>query len=304
MFRNVVVGYDGPQRGGDALALAEVLCDSRRGKLLLVAAYPAAAVPIEPIGMAELDEARRQQELASLAEARDRFGGEVPIQGLPVPASSPARGLTEVSERESADLVVVGSTHRGRLGRVVPGTTAERLLQGAPCAVAVAPRGYNGAAPRHIAIAYDGSPEAEAALSAAEAIALELEATLTCYCVVEPGGWVDNMLAAGTGAEWPFQVLKRHCRRLLYAVKDRAPEGLELETCLLHGHAAEEIARRARGVVDLLVVGSRGYGPLRRAMVGSVSGALVRDAGCPVIILPRSAAMPRHVSETAETAHA
>ena len=42
--------------------------------------------------------------------------------------------------RPRADLVVVGSTHTGRLGRVFPGSTGEKLLHGAPCAVAVVPR--------------------------------------------------------------------------------------------------------------------------------------------------------------------
>ena len=55
---------------------------------------------------------------------------------------SPARALQELAVRESAALVVLGSTHRGTLGRVIAGTTAERLLHGAPCSVAVVPDGF------------------------------------------------------------------------------------------------------------------------------------------------------------------
>lgn len=302
MFRTIVVGYDGPERGGDAIALAECLRDPRKGTLLLACAYPLTVYPDEPIGLAEQRYAFEHEAEMSLAEARERLSPGVPARVAVVPASSPARALTELAERESADLVVVGSTHRGGLGRVVPGTTAERLLHGAPCAVAVAPRGYGGGPIRHIGVAYDGTSEAEAALDTAEAIALDCGAALTCYCVVEPAGWADSMFAAGTGAEWPSEVVKRHARQLLYAVIDHAPEGLKLDTRLLHGRPAEEIARMTRGVVDLLVVGSRAYGPLRRALLGSVSGALVRDAGCPVLVLPRSAAAPRRVPVTAETA--
>jgi Universal stress protein family len=36
-----------------------------------------------------------------------------------------------------------------------------------------------------------------------------------------------------------------------------------------------------------MIMGSRGYGPLRAALLGGVSHALVRKAACPVIILPR-----------------
>ena len=87
-------------------------------------------------------------------------------------------------------------------------------------------------------------------------------------------------------------------------MSDNAPQGLKPETVLLHGPAAEEIARRVHGVVDLLLVGSRGYGPLRRALLGSVSGALVRDAGGPVIIIPRTEVGPRRAPEAAAAAHA
>jgi nucleotide-binding universal stress UspA family protein len=73
----------------------------------------------------------------------------------------------------------------------------------------------------------------------------------------------------------------------------------------LYGHAAEQIARRSAGVLDVLFAGSRGHGPLHRALLGSVSGALVRDAGCPVVITPRSAVVAhRGVGGPAEAANA
>ena len=289
MFRKIVVGFDDPDRGGEAIALGEALCDPRRGMLLLTSAYLPAPVPTAPL--VTVPDMREPTE-ASLAEVRATLGPRVPIRTFAVP-SAPARALIEIAERERADLVVVGSSHRGTLGRVLPGTTGEQLLHGAPCAVAIAPHGYHGGEIRRIGVAYEGSPEAEAALRAAEALAVELDAELAVYCVVEPAPATGSMIAAGTGAEWPSVTAKQHARQLLYYVADHAPDGLKPETLLLHGHAAEQITRRAAGRVDLLFAGSRGYGPLRRAMVGSVSGALARDAGCPVVITPRSAVAAR-----------
>ena len=52
---------------------------------------------------------------------------------------------------------------------------------------------------------------------------------------------------------------------------------------------AMAILDMARADVDLLVLGSRGYGSMRRALVGDVSGAVVRHARCPVLITPRIA---------------
>jgi len=299
MFRKIVVGYDGPERGGEAIALAELLRDPRHGTLVLTSAYLPSPAPSAPLVV--LPDLREPTE-AALDTARAQLEGRVPVRTVVVPAA-PSRALSETAEREHADLVVVGSSHRGTFGRALPGSTGQQLLQGAPCAVAIAPSGYKGGEIHRIGVAYDGSPEAEAALHKAEGLAVELDAALTVYCVVEPPPATASMIAAGTGGEWPSVTAKQHARRLLYFVADHAPEGLRPETLLLHGHAAAEISRRAAGVVDVLFAGSRGCGPLRRAIQGSVSGALVRTAGCPVVITPRSVVARGDVPLETETAH-
>ena len=304
MFQTILIGYDGPERGGEATALAEALRDPRTGTLLLTSAYPLASLMVGGFVVPEEIEDLGDETKAMLAEARDALRTPARVQIRAVPSDSPARALTEVAEAEHADLVVVGSSHRSALGRLLPGTTAERLLHDAPCAVAVAPRGYSGGNIRRIGVAYDGSPEADAALRAAESLALELSASLTVYCVVEPSSPSAGMIAAGTGAEWPAHAAKERACDLLSGVVDDAPQRLRPETLLLHGVPADEIAGRAYGVVDLLFVGSHGYGPLRRALLGNVSGALVRAAGCPVVVTPRTAVAPRRTEAPAATATA
>ena len=129
---------------------------------------------------------------------------------------------------------------------------------------------------------YDGSHEADAALRAAESLALELPAALTVYCVVEP---------ASPSTE------------LLDGVLDNAPRCLKPEWLHVHGVPAGEIAGRAYGVVDLLFVGSGGHGPIRRALLDNVS-AVVREAGCPVVVVPRPPVVARHAADAAVVAYA
>ena len=260
MFQTILIGYDEPERGDEATALAEVLCDPRAGTLLLASAYPTAPLTDG------LDEANQM-----LAEARDGLRKPASVQIRALASDWPGRALKETAEAEHADLVVVGSGRRSALGQPLPGTAAERLIADPPCPVAVAPRGYSRRDIRRIGVAYDGSPASVGALRAAESLALEVGASLTVYRVVEP------------------------VRR----AADSVPLGLRPETQLLDGVPAEEIAGRAYGVVDLLFIGACDDGQLHRALLDNVSGALVRSAGCPVVVTPRSGVAPGNPVNTA-----
>ena len=74
---------------------------------------------------------------------------------------SAGRGLHEQAEEQDADLLVVGSCSHGAFGRAMLGDDTRAALNGAPCAVAIAPRGY-AEHPEPIAkvgVAYNDSPE-------------------------------------------------------------------------------------------------------------------------------------------------
>jgi nucleotide-binding universal stress UspA family protein len=100
---------------------------------------------------------------------------------------SPAAMMTELAEEAGIDLIVVGSPHRGAVGRALIGSVAESLLHGSPCPVVVAPRGYADEQHeplRRVAVGHDGSPEADAALRAAEALALRSNALIDILTVL------------------------------------------------------------------------------------------------------------------------
>ena len=78
--------------------------------------------------------------------------------------------------------------------------------------------------------------------------------------------------------------LRDRLREELEALDD----SVEVEELILGGNPATQLAGAA-SETDLLVVGSRGYGPLRRALVGGVSNRLMRASPAPVLIVPRAA---------------
>jgi nucleotide-binding universal stress UspA family protein len=133
----------------------------------------------------------------------------------------------------------------------------------------VVPPGYSGGDVRRIGVAYDGSPEADTALSAAESLAQDLNAALTVYCLAEPAA------PAAAGGLW--QAVGERLRQTSSAAVGTATRRYRPETQILQGVPADEIASRAYGVLDLLFA--------HRALLGgNVSGALVRAAGCPVVV--------------------
>jgi nucleotide-binding universal stress UspA family protein len=71
--------------------------------------------------------------------------------------------------------------------------------------------------------------------------------------------------------------------------RSEVPAGISVETLLLDGVEPDVLLRAAGEDLRLLVMGSRGYGPARRALLGSVSAGVVHDIACPVMVVPRGA---------------
>ncbi len=288
--RRLVVAFDGSPRAEDALALALRLRDPEAGVLTLACVVPGRHWHLP--AHAHRPDAMVPDEIARMfADAR---AATIPAgirvrQSAPV-SPSPARGLTELAESDGADLVVISSSQHSQAGRVAIDRTAGRLLQGAPCAVAVAPAGLRSTEPfRHVGIAYDGSPEAAAALAAGYEIAARSGAAVTLLCALEPVPPAASFTAAAD-AEAAGHRNRVHAQELLDAAADAAPGGVNPRTLLLHGSPGPVIAEACDGIVDLLVTGSRGYGPMQRALLGSVSEALTDGASYPVLVLPRDPA--------------
>lgn len=279
MFSRIIVAYDGSERAQDALALALRL-RGPDGELVL-----ACAVADRPWRRASADQAQPM-----LEAARHDVPPGIRVAVRAPAASSPARALTELAEAEHADLVVIGSSRRSPTGHIWLERTAGRLLQGAPCAVAVAPADLRASETfRHVGIAYDGSAEATVALTAGYELAGRTGAAVTVLYAL--GELLTNDGAmAGTPTEREAWRERLHAQELLDRAAEMAPAGVNPRTMLLHGNPGKAIRDACDGIIDLLVTGSRGYGPLQRALIGSVAEALMEGAPHPVLVLPRNSA--------------
>src|SRR5215213_1759740 len=168
----VVAGMDGRAEGLDAVALADRFAALAGARLVVVAAYPYA-----PLSSRVLDAPTDAATAREALESARRALGARDAQLMTVAGSSPGRTLHEVAEELGAGLIVVGSSHHGPAGRLVLGGVTAETLRRAPCAVAVAPRGWAGGARSlaRIGVAVDGSARDRSAVSAATRIAERVE---------------------------------------------------------------------------------------------------------------------------------
>ncbi len=214
-----------------------------------------------------------------------RDGGE--LQVVHVEKGSPADTLQALAERGEADLIVLGSTHHAAFGSVAPGSVAEHLLHGARCRLVIAPNGYaeqdhSQDRLRVLAVGYDGMAESQAALEEGAKLSLKFGGSMKVIGVATPVPPMGAAAAAQAGPEAgpDFQ------SRLHDAVAELPPE-LRALPVLEHGDPVHKLLEASEVGVDLLVLGSRGFGPVMRLLIGSVSSRVIRAAACPVMVVPR-----------------
>jgi nucleotide-binding universal stress UspA family protein len=260
LYPRIVVGFQPNERGEDAAALAELLAATAGGR----------------------------------------------VERVHVEHGSPAKKLFGLAERGQAELIVLGSTHRGSRGRVAPGSVAEHLLNGARCRLAIAPRGYARARatlaadasaeeadavsagtvppsvreePRVIGVGFNGTLEAHGALEEAAELARRAAASMRVVAVdAPPPKQLEPQAAAETAGR---------LQASLHDAVAELPSELRALPVYVKGEPAEKLLEQAGEGVDLLVLGSRGFGPVLRLLLGSVAGRVIRDAPCPVLVMPR-----------------
>lgn len=172
MTPRIIVSYDDTANDRDALALGQLLA---RGGANLSLAY-----------VRHAQQSDSEREALEEREARELLDHGATILGDPGVArhvivhASTGDGLRELALREAADLVVFGSDYRTAPGAVAPGVSAQRLLNGGPTAVAIAPADMRSQIPHRadrIALVEDGDPSAgETARSLAASLGAEVTA--------------------------------------------------------------------------------------------------------------------------------
>jgi nucleotide-binding universal stress UspA family protein len=284
----IVVGVDGTERSRDALALAARLAEPGQ-RVLLTHVHPYDRLS-NLLSGGEYDQLVREVADSTFAAVQETLA---PIRGRElrlVANSSPAAGLDAIAEQTDASIIVVGSSQRSGLGRVLTGSVTEALLTGGPVPVAVGPRDYGrtDGGLGTIGCGFDGNPESRVALAWAADLARQQRARLLALAVHSPIAFGGVSTAPALAYRSANDALRAALDEQLSEAVAALGDDSDASGRLLVGDAAGELTE-ASAELDLLVLGSRGYGPIRTVLLSSVSRTLVRSATCPVVVLPRSA---------------
>jgi nucleotide-binding universal stress UspA family protein len=280
----LLVPTDGSPQSDAAVTVARALARRDGRELELLTAYEPAkfgAATLTRRGDPWIASLPRKAELwAQIEQQRQRLDPSSPRWRVRIEEGHPARVISRIAKRGAYQLVVMGRGAHGLVERSLRAETALRTIRWAEIPVlAVAPG--TSALPRSALVAMDFSVPAIQAARAACALLGETGRLILAY--VKPG---EVALGEPRLVEFPdaalVETLFDDLRKAL-----PIPPGVSLETVMLSGDPAQAILTLAHSrEVDLIAAGSHGYSALERALLGSVSTALLRRAGCSVLVAP------------------
>jgi nucleotide-binding universal stress UspA family protein len=282
----IAVGVGDNPEAIDAMVLATTIARVTDAEIMPVTIYPDLPAPI----LRKLGRGRAESE--ALLRKLDAFMAPGARAVIEADWSVP-HALARVVSREHPDLLVVGSSRHAPAGRVRIGMYTRQLLGEVKCSLAVAPRGLSPDAQNRlivVGVGFDGTPEAEEAIRQAGSLALAARASLRVRAIVD-----DRLPYVGWTPARPYvqgmwdDVIAPEVESLrIAAQREASATGADFTLEARSGAPADELIALS-GEVDLLVIGSRRWGPAVRVLLGSTGEVLMHNAGCPVMLVPRCA---------------
>lgn len=296
MFKRILVPLDGSELAERALGPALAVAKHYQAELLLLNApmiAPALTAVVHSYDIPAFDMNMKQMHLEAeqyLTYKRDTLRHEGVVVRKVVQEGDPATVIVDTAADQNADLIVMSTHGYTGLERWVMGSTAERVLQSAPCPVLI----LRSRRPiQQMAITLDGSELAEQALPPGLALASAFSAEVTLLRVKEPYHKPDPDLIHQLEQMEPG--LGQHMVDDFYANVDNYIERIRVENQEAHPHieALSLVGPAAPSItdylqtneVDLVVMATHGRTGLGRWLYGSVTQKLLRNMPCAMLVV-------------------
>jgi nucleotide-binding universal stress UspA family protein len=235
-------------------------------------------VPAEPFVLGTEPKSRKQP-AEVLLEAEETFRDAGFQLATRMETGAPAAEILKIIERERHEITVVGAGRQSWLGRLLLGSVATSLLHSSPTSVLVVHDAPADDRHPHILVGIDGSEYADRAVDTFSQFADPARCSVTVLCVAEPATKAFPHLSrhragrlVGPTEEGAQEITQSAANRL-------SSQGFAARPEVVVGSPVVELLRYADGGdFDLVVVGSRGLGSLKGAVLGSVSDQITRHA--------------------------
>ncbi len=293
----ILLATDGSPEAERALGTAAMLSEKLGAELHVVCVEPVPDPHSWPEAKALSPEIREDISKQAEDTARKTLEGQVEklremdvdVSGAHALAGRPDTEIVRVAEEEvGAGLVVLGSRGLGPVRRAVMGSVSLSVVRHSHCSVLVV-RGEDGGLPGKILLAVDGSEQSRAAAEAAAGISASTDSGLHVAFVMPAA---DHLYGHHLYSRDVKESVREEAEGDVRAFLDEQAGWIEEhggkveDTHMAVGRPDAEILKLAEELgVGLTVVGSRGLGGVRRALVGSVSDSVVRHAHGPVLVV-------------------
>jgi len=289
----IIAAISASRQGIAPLHLAAQIARSTGDKIVAAAVverpWPPRADPVEDEYLGYVTSQARQ----SLERIVGRLPAQLDTWVVVHQSTSVPTGLTDLAAEIGAELVVVGSSSSGLLGRVALGSVTNRLVHTAAVPVAIAPRGYPlGPDPiRRLTAAYGGEADINGLIPAAAELATQWPVQLRIVSfTVRPvrmfGGSIESSAEDLVIQQWSRRTFDDIAKQL-NAVRDRISVP-DVDVVVGTGHdwreAVEDVPWEAG---DMLLLGSGAAGQAAQVFLGSAASKILRHAPVPVMIVPR-----------------
>jgi nucleotide-binding universal stress UspA family protein len=290
----VVIGYLAGKAGLSALHLGAEAARTRRTSLAVVTVVPKPWTTPSPARI-DAEYAQYADKLAadSATEAREciaSLDSMLDVSFHKYAHRSASGGLLDAVRDLDADALVLGSASEGQMGKVVIGSTADRLLHSSPVPLAISPRGYRGSRTHgltRITCAYPGTPESLHVVERVAAFAATLTVPMRVITFAVRGRTMyppsvglhaeDSLLAAWAG----------QAREALGKLRSDGIVGDDVELQVVTGNGWDQALSAAEWLDgELLALGTSPQGAISRVFLGSKGAKIVRHSPVPVLVLP------------------
>jgi nucleotide-binding universal stress UspA family protein len=289
----IIAAISASRQGTAPLHLAAQIARSTGDKVVAAAVverpWPPRADPVEDEYLGYVTSQARQ----SLERMVAKLPAELDTWVVVHQSASVPTGLTDLAAEIGADLVVVGSSSSGLLGRIALGSVTARLVHTAAVPVAIAPRGYPmcpGPVQR-LTVSYGGQADVGGLIATSAELAKRWSLALRIVSfTVRPKtalrGTIEPSAEDLVVEQWARRTVEEITKQL-NDVRSKIPLP-NIEVMIGSGHDWQEAVEDVSWETgDLLLLGSGAAGPTAQVFLGSAASKILRHAPVPVMIVPR-----------------